>query len=869
MRRRVAGAADGGGTTGNVVRRRYVAQGAPVAAAFGAVVLAALLFLVIPVQGDTPIDPALAPWWLIGTAFVLAEAYIAKSGGRPEVLALSPHDALVALGLFMLACSGLLAAQLIGAAIALVLLRHSKPVEALTRLASLALATSIALLTFHGIAHAGDPLGPLGWGAAIAAVLAASVTSALFSLFTARCEGRRSTEERFARTLALRCAGSVASSSVAIAALELIRAHRLAALLLLAPFLSGGLVLRAYASERRRLVHLRRLYESMSALHRAPGLEAGVQELLESTRRLLGTDVAMMILFSRRAGSSILVSAATAAGASPLRPSRLSQAQEAVVDLAARSTSGFLLDRARVDRGQHGLLTELEFETAMLTPLRGESGVLGVLLVGEQTGSARRFEREDVRLLDMYGSHAAILLENDRLEESVNELNALKEQLRHQAYHDALTGLPNRALFAERVAQALSDRDSGAAAVLFLDLDEFKMINDSLGHHAGDELLVAVARRVQSCIRDGDVPARLGGDEFAVLAPGGSPEDAERIAERLVKSLEEPFTIDGRETPVHASVGIAYGHPGMTSADELLRNADVAMYGAKQKGKRRYQAYEPHMHLRVRRRQELTSALERAVERGEIAVHYQPIVDLESRRIVAFEALARWERPHHGLLGATSFIPLADEMGLMVDIGRVVLREACRAARSWQSAFPGHTRLGLNVNLAPSELHDRRLADEVAAVLEETNLDPGTLVLEITESGVMQSPEQARRTMSALRDIGVSLALDDFGTGHSSLAYLRDFPIDTLKIAREFVSGLPAGHVDTVFVDAIVTLAQSLGLNVVAEGIESERQAEAVALLGCRLGQGYFFGSALGQLGIATYLSSEGLPLEPAQARVA
>jgi diguanylate cyclase (GGDEF)-like protein len=507
-----------------------------------------------------------------------------------------------------------------------------------------------------------------------------------------------------------------------------------------------------------------------------------------------------------------------------------------------------------------GLLSELASKDAMLVRLRGDAGAQGVLLVGG-SGSVPEFTEDDLRLLETYAGHAGVLIENDRLEQSLTEVTELKEQLRHQAYHDALTGLPNRVLFAERVARAIRPGEEATAAVLFLDLDDFKTINDSLGHHVGDELLVAVARRVESAVRPGDVPARLGGDEFAVLARVVVAEEAERIADRLVRALEEPFVIEDREISVHTSVGIAFGEPGSALADELLRNADVAMYDAKRAGKRRFTSYEPEMHLRVRERQELGAAIERAVERGEIGVHYQPIVDLSTRRVVALEALARWDRREHGLLAPNSFVPLADELGIMLEIGRTVLRESCRQARAWQLSFPGHDDLTLTVNLAPSELHNPQLAHEVATILLETGFAPDRLVLEITESGVMRSPEEALRTMLELRDLGVTLALDDFGTGHSSLAHLREFPIDTLKIARPFVAGLPEGELDGVFVEAIVRLATSLGLEVVAEGIESAGQADAVAALGCTHGQGFYFGAPLGELGVTAYLGSRTLPV--------
>ncbi len=830
-----------------------------VALAVALVAVAGVVYTLLSPRTSVPTDPGIAPWWLLGLLFVAAELYVLSSRDRLEELALAPHDAVVALSLFLIDPAGLLAAQIAGAGVALILV-GSRSSGALRRLATLTAGTGASLVVFAALSSTGDMQGPIGWVAALAAVTAGLVTRSLVEAVIGRISGEHTGRKDLERGVALALAGAVASASAAVAAVELLRADRAAAMLLLIPFLSVAVALRAYSTEHRRLEHLRLLYSSMQTVHRAPGREAGVHELLDATRRLLGTDLAWLVLFDRRGASAPLVAWVGSDESSELRPGRMTGAQAAAVKVVARSARAMLVERGTTDGVLGRLLADLGLDQAIATPLRGESGVLGVLVVGDRNSEAEALGSESQRLLETYAEHAAILLENDRLEQSVSDLEELREQLHVQAYHDALTGLPNRSLFAERVAQALAGSANAAPAVLFLDLDDFKLINDSLGHHAGDELLIAVAQRVRGAVRAGDVPARLGGDEFAVLARDGGAGEAEQIAERLVKALEAPFTIDGREMSVHASVGIALGRPGATTVDELLRNADVAMYSAKHGGKRRFTAYEPKMHARIRHRQELVAALERAVEREEIDVHYQPIVDLETGSMVAVEALARWDRPLHGLIGPDAFIPLADEIGLMVGIGRSVLRQACGQVRSWQSGFPEHRELRVNVNLAPSELSDPKLVGDVESILRESGLAPDRLVLEITESGVMRNPDEALATMATLRELGVSLALDDFGTGHSSLAHLREFPIDSLKIAREFVSGLPEGHVDNVFVDAIVRLASSLGLDVVAEGVESERQASLVRQFGCTFGQGYHFGAPLGLLGVSNYLGSHLLP---------
>jgi diguanylate cyclase (GGDEF)-like protein len=817
----------------------------------------AVSFFVLP-RLDQPHEVGLVPWWSLVLVFFAAEAYSLGIRVRSEPAALSVHDACVVFGLFVAPPMGLVVSQVLGVALASAAFHSGGVGRTIRRTASLVLSTSAAVLVFYAVDGYNHPTGPAGWVAATAAVLVGALIGHLVAIVSVASGVERPSFEASRSAFFLGLAGSIASSAIALAALELVRHDDPAALLLVVPFATCALALRAYASGRLQLVHLRELYASMRVAHGAPGLQAGVAELLESTKRLLRADVVWLALLPH--GDS-RYAIAQLAGDTPaeLAPAVLSDVEQALVRAVLTAKGVVEVSRRRGPSAARLLLPGHGVEHALATVLHGDRGPFGVLLVGNRDAEAP-FGVEDVRLLETYAGHAGVLLENDRLEDSVTELTALKEQLRHQAFHDSLTGLPNRMLFTEHVARSLAL--DLRTAVLFLDLDDFKVINDTHGHPAGDALLVAVAERVKACVRPADVPARLGGDEFAVLADGSSTEEAERVAERLVRALSEPFLIEGHEIAAHASVGIAFGTAEDT-ADELLRNADVAMYHAKQGGKRRYAAYEPHMHEKVRRRHELASALERSVERGEIAVHYQPIVELETNRLVAVEALARWQRTGRELLPPVSFIPLADEIGLMVEIGRVVLREACVQARAWQGLFPNHDALTVNVNLAPSELHNPTLAQEVEALLESTGLDPACLVLEITESGVMRHPADALATMNALRELGVSLALDDFGTGHSSLAHLREFPLDALKIAKPFVAGLPDGHVDAAFVETIVRLARSLELGVVAEGVESAAQARSVASLGCDCGQGFFFGSPAGRIGVTPYLTAGALPSRP------
>jgi diguanylate cyclase (GGDEF)-like protein/PAS domain S-box-containing protein len=424
----------------------------------------------------------------------------------------------------------------------------------------------------------------------------------------------------------------------------------------------------------------------------------------------------------------------------------------------------------------------------------------------------------------------------------VSDRKELEAQLVHQAFHDGLTGLANRTLFAERVEHTLARTGHGDLAVLFIDLDDFKHVNDSLGHAAGDQLLVAAARRLQGCLRPTDTAARLGGDEFAVLLERVTDADAAvAVAGRVLDTLHQPFGLNGRTIPIKASLGVAVGRPGVDQAEELLRNADVAMYAAKAGGKDRYELFRPDMHEDMLQRLELEAELRHVADRDQLVLHYQPIVELVSGRITRVEALVRWDHPTKGLLPPTAFIPLAEEQGLIGPIGNWVLLQACLQARRWQDQFPDAPPLSVHVNLSGRQLEEQRLVGEVVHALETSRLSPRQLTLEITESVLVTDIVTMSARLRELKGLGVLLAIDDFGTGYSSLSYLRRFPIDMLKIDKAFVDGIGRGREDTALAHAIVKLSHTLQLHTVAEGIEQASQAVHLAGLGCQDGQGFHF----------------------------
>jgi diguanylate cyclase (GGDEF)-like protein/PAS domain S-box-containing protein len=425
----------------------------------------------------------------------------------------------------------------------------------------------------------------------------------------------------------------------------------------------------------------------------------------------------------------------------------------------------------------------------------------------------------------------------------ITERKALEEQLTHRAFHDELTGLANRALLADRVHHALERRGSPYRhiALLIVDLDDFKTVNDSLGHAAGDALLRATADRLRSCLRSADTAARLGGDEFAMLLEHlDDAAEAARIAERVLATVRRPLTVGGREIQPRASVGIALPDPDRPAdADELLRNADVAMHMAKRQGRNRYAYFAPSMHAGLLEKLDLAEDLRGAIERHELVVHYQPFVDLRDGAVVGAEALVRWPHPQRGLIPPDRFIPLAEETGLILPLGYEVLGTACRAAASW----PGEPRI--SVNLSPRQVQDPAVTLYVQQTLLHSGLAPHRLTLEITESLLSEDAEVAASRLAELKALGVRLAVDDFGTGYSSLSRLHAFPIDILKIPKPFVDGVARGPEASALARAILDLAQALDLQVVAEGIEDAEQARELRRLGCPTGQGFLFSRAV------------------------
>jgi diguanylate cyclase (GGDEF)-like protein/PAS domain S-box-containing protein len=477
------------------------------------------------------------------------------------------------------------------------------------------------------------------------------------------------------------------------------------------------------------------------------------------------------------------------------------------------------------------------------------------------TGDMPHFENEH-RILHRDGSYRWVLCRGLAIRNAagrpcrmagsqadISDRKRAESDLQYSAFHDVLTGLPNRALFVDRLQHALesgSRHQSRTFAVLFLDLDRFKVVNDSLGHYIGDQLLSAVARRIESCLRPGDTVARLGGDEFAILLEDvDGSAGAIRVAERVQLQFAKPFPLEGHEVFTTGSIGIALSRSGSQRPEDLLRDADTAMYRAKSLGRARYSLFDADMHAYATQVLRIETDLRRALERGEFRIYYQPVISLKDGRIAAFEALLRWEHPERGLLYPADFIAVAEETGLLTDIDRWVVAQACRQLRVWQQSFPRVPPVALSINLSGKQFSRPELTDYMRQVLRETEVETGSVCLEITESTIMEYSESVTKTISGLRDLGVQVCLDDFGTGYSSLSYLCRFPADAVKIDRSFVAHMTSQKNNVEVVKAIVTLAKTLGMDVVAEGVETKEQLAQLVALDCDCAQGYLFAAPL------------------------
>ncbi len=780
---------------------------------------------------------AVVGWPLLAAAFALAELKVVEVHFRRETHAFSLSEFPAVIGFFSLAPTEYLAAMLLGTGAALLVQPRQRLIKTAFNLANFLCVAAISLLIVHTFADLTGTPGPVEWVAAFGATLMAALISSVSIALVITMSGGAPQFEKLPEMLRFGIMVAFANTSLALLAVVIMQRDPLLLSLLAIPLVIVFVAYRSYLSEREKHERLELLYQSARILQHSPELDSSIVAILDHARAMFRAEIAEVVLYPRVDGADALRTTSQQ-DREPVVMVPLETADAARLhSLVVAAAGPFFFEPGRDPRIRQG----------MVGPLRGESELIGSLLIANRLTEGTSFREDDLRLLETLANQVAVALENGHLERSLSELLRLKEQLRYQAYHDPLTGLANRSLFVERVAERLAAstaKDDEAAparlpAVLFLDLDDFKIVNDTLGHAAGDRLLIDVAERLRGVLRGDDLAVRLGGDEFAVLLDD-TPDLGMSIAvaERIIDALRPAFLVDGSEVMVGGSIGIAAARTGTELADELLRNADVAMYTAKDMGKNRVATFEPTMHAAIVARHELSAELSRSLGRGELAILYQPIIDLRTGIATGIEALVRWSHPTKGLLGPSEFIPLAEETGTIVALGTWVLEEASRQAAAW-SATLGRP-LFVTVNLSAQQLQEGDFVERLTASLESAGLDPSQLVLEMTETVIFHDTSTTIARLEATRALGVRIAIDDFGTGYSSLGYLRRFRVDILKIAREFI-GHPDRPGEWPFAAAIVALGRALGMTIVAEGIEEPGQLAELRDLGCQLGQGFLF----------------------------
>ncbi|MDH3295097.1 MAG: EAL domain-containing protein, partial [Acidimicrobiia bacterium] len=750
------------------------------------------------------------------------------------------------IGLIFAAPQQLWVGTILGVAFALTVVRRQPAIKVAFNVANLSVHVALASFISQALI-AGDPLEPVSWLVlAAATAIGGGFQIVALAAVIAVSEGvfRR---QQLATMMVTAAVISVANTAQALVAAVLLEAQPLSVLLLAVPVSVMLVAYRAYVSERNQREQVEFLYTSTKALRESPETTSAAAALLGEVVSMFRAERAHLLLLPPDGQDEIAATHYRHEGGATV--AHLHDRDDEFPGQLTAFASTVTLVESPQETGNLAAFFEREsINSAMIGALRGANRDIGVLIAANRLGQVTPFTREDLRLFETLVHQAAVALENDQLEQALIEMTRLERKLVHQAHHDSLTGLANRSRFAARLSAAIDGDEQ--PSILYLDLDDFKVINDSLGHEAGDRVLTEVARRVQALVRPSDTVARLGGDEFAVLLPRS--DQAEAVARRIIESLHEPIGYADHDIQIGVSIGLARAPEGAVDPAGLLNDADIAMYAAKSKGKGALVTFEADMREQVSQQRRLRTQLRQAVEQDDFEVVYQPIVEPTSGRVVGAETLVRWSNNGEHELPET-FIPEAERAGLIVSIDRSVLTKAAAAF----SDLPPEAPSFLSVNLSARNFSEDDLADYFAGTLMEAGVPPRRVVVEVTESALIRDPDRTIQQLSELRELGLRIALDDFGTGYSSLSYLHWLPVDILKIAKPFIADIEN---DDTFVRTIVDLGRTLGLLIVAEGVETEAQRRRIAELGCDMAQGFLFGRPMGRVELLALLNTAPLP---------
>ena len=771
---------------------------------------------------------------LLAAAFCATESWRVYIHFRNNAQSYSLSEIPLVVGLFFVTPNELVLARVIAAAIGLGLIRRHPPVKLIFNLASFALEAELISVLFHNVLPSHQLTTPVTWVWVLIVVAAGCLLSFVLSAMVISLAEDSLKRRQWLQPAVITLIGGLVNASLGIEVVAAVSRDAAEILLLLVPIATLSAAYTLYTREHEKRQRVQHLYQSSDLLHRSASSDSAIAELLGQLCTVFRAEMAEATLLPTVTGSDQAVSIVVRAGACTQEQRPLSiELVETFLPVLDEARPGFVATPSRSGAQQQAWLEEHRLRDAMATPLHAGGALLGMLAVGNRLSDVATFGADDLALLETFAAQASVALENTRLDHN----------LRNQMLHDGLTGLANRTLFSDRLEHALTrlEQRDEPLAVVFLDVDDFKMVNDSLGYAAGDDLLRQVADRIRTVLRPSDTAARFGGDDFAVLLENDAePHEVMAIAERLVAVLRPHYIVASREVAIRASIGVATTTSAI-SAEELLLRADVAMYRAKRRGKGTFEVFEPGMQEAATRRLEVRTDLEHALERRELVVHYQPVFDVATRTPVGVEALARWNHPRWGLMLPEEFIGIAEEAGVIDEIGLHVMEEACRRCHEWQMMFPDQTGFTVSVNVSPVQLRAASFVSEVWRCLARSGLHPSRLVLEITESFMVEDPDLVVERLHELRSLGVRIAIDDFGTGYSSLAALQELPVDVLKIDKSFVDHVADDPRHTAFAQAIIRMGKTLGLSLVAEGVETSEQAERLQLLGCSLAQGYHY----------------------------
>jgi diguanylate cyclase (GGDEF)-like protein len=800
--------------------------------------------------------PIALDWWIVAAGFAIVEVLVVHLKFRRDTHSFSLSEIPLIVGLYFIRPDLLLLALLLGSGAALALHRRQPAVKLVFNLANLAFTTAFAALLFRVVVQTSDPIGPVGWGATILAAISADVVGlVMISGAIALATGTRPDVTKLVGS------GSVASFFNTCLGLVTVTVLWIRPDAIWLPLVLSGLMVgayRIYGSVRQKHESLETLYSSTRLLQQTLDVGAAQETLLAQAVEMFRAERAELLIFPA-GGDPGIEATLTHGSAVGSRVVETIDPREGVWARVASEARGVCLPRPIASERLRAYFNQRGIRDTMVAPLFRKDAIFGTMLVANRVGDVGTFGADDLQLFETFANHASAAIENARL---IDRLRRHADENQHQALHDSLTSLPNRTFFRQEVEAAITARRGSAArvAVLLMDLDRFKEVNDTLGHHNGDLLLQAVAGRLQSTLRPGDVVARLGGDEFGILLADTGDRDAiDPLAERMNQALATPFLVQEMTLEVGASIGIAMYPNDGDDVDTLIQRADVAMYVAKSTF-RGHEFYSHDQDTYSPTKLALLGELRSAIDNGQLAVFYQPKIDVATGAIVGAEALVRWNHPRRGFVPPDEFVSVAEHTGLLRPLTLFVLEQALGQCARWRAAG---FDLDVAVNLSVRNLLDVEMPNDVARLLAAHALPPSALELEITESALLADPIRTNGVLQELHGIGVGISIDDFGTGYSSLSYLRRMPVDELKIDRSFVTDMALDENAALIVRSTIDLGRNLGLRVVAEGVETQEVWEQLAGLGCHVAQGFFFGRPLASEPFLQQLATRGSFMGP------